>query len=164
MKHWHWHNNEKYSRIARAEYANVLMKLLETKYYGTHAHTRTHTHGHTHARTHARTSPTNEDRVEKRCRWRARGNMNVMYAGGQCCFNLVPYHDPCVILHIQHHQEQCKHLCWPTQRVCSRAAARTYQSTSTFKFSQVFSVKKFQKKYSYLLRVVREHCWKAWIL
>lgn len=59
-----------------------------------------------------------------------------MYAGGQCCFNLVPYHDPCVILHIQHHQEQCKHLCWPTQRVCSRAAARTYQR-NTFKFSQV---------------------------
>ena len=37
--------------------------------------------------------------------------MNVMYAGGQCCFNLVPDHDPCVILHIHHHQEQCKHLC-----------------------------------------------------
>ena len=39
--------------IARAEYANLKMKLLETKYcsYGTHAHTRTDTR--MHARTHA---------------------------------------------------------------------------------------------------------------
>ena len=41
------------AHIARAEYANLKIKLLETKYcsYGTHAHTRTDTR--MHARTHA---------------------------------------------------------------------------------------------------------------
>ena len=48
-----------------------------------------------------------------------RGNIiqykcNVMYAGGQCCFNVAHDHNPCAILHINHHQKHCKHFCRPT--------------------------------------------------